>query len=119
MRFLLDESADYPLAAFLIAAGHDVTAIAHDYPAALKDQDVLGIARREQRIVITNDKDFGELIVRQRLAHAGVILFRLGQEELATKCEWLNYVLAQHTDDLRELLVITDGKVRVRRTRQA
>lgn len=67
MRFLLDESADFPLAAFLKIQGHDVTAIAHDYPHALKDQEVLAIARQEQRILITNDRDFGELLVRQRL----------------------------------------------------
>ncbi|MGH2369863.1 MAG: DUF5615 family PIN-like protein, partial [Chloroflexota bacterium] len=65
MPFLLDESADFPLATHLKEWGHDVTAIAHDYPHALSDQDVLAIAVREQRVLITNDLDFGELIVRR------------------------------------------------------
>ncbi len=47
MRFLLDESADYPLASFLQSIGHDVTSIAHDYPHALKDIEVLAIATAE------------------------------------------------------------------------
>ncbi len=64
MKFLLDESADFPLASFLKQLGHDVTAIAHDYPHALKDREVLSIAREEQRILIANDRDFGELIFR-------------------------------------------------------
>ena len=65
MRFLLDESADYPLVDFLRALGHDTTAIAHDYPSALKDATVLSIATSENRILVTNDKGFGELIFRR------------------------------------------------------
>jgi predicted nuclease of predicted toxin-antitoxin system len=64
VRFLLDESAKFRLAAFLAGRSHDVTAIAHDYPQALTDRDVLSIARREKRIVITNDLDFGMLVFR-------------------------------------------------------
>ena len=116
MRFLLDESADYPLARFLTDKGHDVTAIAHKYPHALKDREVLEIAVQEQRILITNDRDFGELIVRRQLPHAGVILFRLHDEDLRTKQAWLDYVLARHAQDLQHFIVITDRKVRVRRT---
>ena len=57
MRFLLDESADYPLSDFLQKYWHDVTAIAHDYPQSLSDLQVLAIAQEEQRILITNDRD--------------------------------------------------------------
>ena len=117
MRFLLDGSADYPLAAYLADQGHNVTAIAHDYPRALKDQDVLALALNEQRILITNDRDFGELIFRQRLPHAGVILFRLGAEDLAIKRSWLAYVVEHHARDLGDFIVITDRRVRIRRMR--
>ncbi len=89
-----------------------MTAIAHDYPHALKDREVLAIAWQEQRILMTNDRDFGELLVRQRLAHAGVILFRLHNEALATKQRWLTYVLIHHASDLHHLIVVTDQKVR-------
>lgn len=116
MRFLLDESADFPLADVLEELGHDVTAIAHDHPHALKDHEVLSIARDERRILITNDRDFGELIFRQRLDHAGVILFRLGDEDLPTKAAWLRRVLARYADRLDHFLVVTERGVRVRRT---
>lgn len=119
MRFLLDESADYPLADFLRQQGHDVTAIAHDYPHALGDSEVLAIAVNEERIIITNDLDFGELIVRRRLRHRGVILFRLGDEDLPTKIQWLQYVLSNYPEDLHELIVIAEEKVRIRRFRAA
>lgn len=78
MKFLLDESTEYRIAAFLTDQGHDVAAIAHDYPAALPDGEVLAIAKREQRILITNDADFGELVFRHKQRHSGVILFRMG-----------------------------------------
>lgn len=44
MRFLLDENAEVRIAVFLKEAGHDVTAIAFDYPHALSDREVLSVA---------------------------------------------------------------------------
>lgn len=118
MKFLLDESADFPLGAYLKNLGHDVTAIAYEYPRSLKDHDVLAIAHHEQRILITNDRDFGELVFRQQLPHSGVILFRLGAEDLPTKIAWLQHTLTEYTDQLDQFLVITERGIRVRRTRQ-
>jgi predicted nuclease of predicted toxin-antitoxin system len=118
MKFLLDESADFPLADALKRLGHDVTAIARDYSHELEDLDVLTIAYEEGRILITNDRDFGELIFRQRLPHSGVILFRLGEESIETKTAWLERVLTQYANQLTNFLVITDRGVRVRRTRK-
>ena len=76
MRFLLDQRAEGRIATFLADHGHDATRIARDYPAGLPDEQVLDIARREQRILIANDKDFGDLAFRRNLPHVGVILFR-------------------------------------------
>lgn len=78
MKFLLDESAEFRIAAFLTNQGHDVKTIVREYTPGLPDSEVLAIARHEQRILITNDRDFGELIFRQILPHSGVIYFRLG-----------------------------------------
>lgn len=116
MKFLLDESADFLLAAHLRGLGHDVKTVAHDYSRALRDREVLEIAQKEARILITNDRDFGELIFRQRLPHAGVILFRLGNEALHLKVTWLEYVLREHPAELTEFIVIADRGVRIRRT---
>ena len=115
MRFLLDESAEYRLAAFLKGLGHDVTAIARDYPASLEDADVLAIAAREGRILITNDQDFGALVVREGRPHAGVILFRVRPATVAAQRDRLGQVLAQHADDLGHVLVVERDRVRVRR----
>jgi len=114
VKFLLDESADRPLAAFLRAQGHDVTVIALDYPNAIKDTEALAIARQEQRILITNDRDFGELVFRQQLPHAGVILFRLNDEAVRTKAALLQYVLSTYPEQLSNFVVITERRIRIR-----
>jgi predicted nuclease of predicted toxin-antitoxin system len=116
MRFLLDESAELRIATHLRQQGHDVKVSAHDYPSALSDREVLALAYQEQRVLITNDRDFGELIFRHGLPHAGVVYFRLGDQAIATKLAWLDRLLTSYTADLASYLVITDRGVRVRRT---
>ena len=82
MKFLIDESVEFRIASFLAERGHDVTAIAHDYPNALADRTVLEIARSEGRILTTNDSDFGELIFREQLPHFGVVYLRFSDAGL-------------------------------------
>ena len=119
MRFLLDENTEFRIARFLQAEGHDVTAIAHDYPHALADTEVLRIAEIEQRILITNDRDFGELIFMNRLPHAGVIYLRLRLSTTADdKITRLREVLGKHSKELDQFLVVTERTVRVRRYRK-
>ena len=115
MTFLFDQSADFRLIPHLRSLGHDVTAVSRNYPHGLADEDVLTIARQEQRILIVADRDFGELIFNQRLPHAGVIFFRLPGATLQTKIDHLNMVLEDHTAELErgEFLVVSPGQIRV------
>jgi len=114
MKFLLDQSADFRLIPYLRNLGHDVAAISRNHPAGLPDEDVLAIARQEARVLIVADRDFGELIFHQELAHAGVIFFRLPGATLQAKIEHLNSVLEEHTDELERgaFLVVTPGRIR-------
>jgi predicted nuclease of predicted toxin-antitoxin system len=114
MRFLIDESADARMAAYLRNQGHDVTVIAQDYPASLKDAEILRIAVAEERILITFDRDFGELVFSHGHPHAGVLYFRLGPIDLLTEISRLDHVLATHADHLNRFLVVTRRGVRVR-----
>ena len=116
MRFLFDESADFRLAAFLRDLGHDVEAVARDYPQALTDREVLAIARREGRVIVANDRDFGELVFRQRLPHAGVILLRLETGGLSAKQVWLQRIVNEYADRLDQFIVVTERGVRIRST---
>ena len=118
-RFLLDESTNYWIAPHLRRQGYDVTAVGQDYPASLRDVDILAIAVRERRIVITSDRDFGELVVREARAHAGIILFRLGSVTTEDLIARLDEVLRHHGDDLNHLIIVSRSRVRVRRLQSA
>lgn len=114
MRFQLDENADRRLVAFLVDQGHDVATVIDDYPQRTLDRDLLELARVEDRILITNDLDFGDLVMRERLPHAGVILFRLRSTALAVKIERLTAVLRDYGEQLDHFLVVTEATVRIR-----
>jgi predicted nuclease of predicted toxin-antitoxin system len=88
---LSDENVDARLVPYLRRLGHAVATTAGDHPAILSDVDVLQLANSELRIRITNDHEFGELVVAKRLPPSGVILFRLDPlATLATKIERLD-----------------------------
>ncbi len=114
MRFLLDESADSRLAAYLRSRGHDCSTVAEDYARSLDDLDVLSIAHRDGRILVTDDRDFGELVFREGRPHSGVIYLRLGIADLALRIDRLGTVLANYADQLDRFLVVTRDAVRVR-----
>jgi predicted nuclease of predicted toxin-antitoxin system len=113
MKFLFDQSADFRLIAYLRERGHNVLAISRDFPPGLADADVLAIARQEQRILVVADRDFGELIFHQGLAHHhGILFFRLPGAPLHTKIEHLETVLEEHAAELAggEFLVVSPAK---------
>jgi predicted nuclease of predicted toxin-antitoxin system len=76
MRFLANENFPLESVRSLRAAGHDVAAVIEDSPGA-KDHEVLARAAREERIILTFDRDYGELIYRlKHPAPAGIIYLR-------------------------------------------
>jgi len=75
MRFLADESCDFSVVRALRSANHDVVAIAEVSPRE-EDPSVMDRAVRESRILITEDKDFGQLVYAKMQTTAGVIFIR-------------------------------------------
>lgn len=117
MSFLLDENVDLRVATFLEARGHQVTSIARDYAHALPDQAVLALAVREERILITHDRDFGELVFRQRQAHAGVIYLRIQPPDINLLLSRLEELLKLPPERFTEFLVLTETRIRARQVR--
>jgi predicted nuclease of predicted toxin-antitoxin system len=77
MRFLANENFPGDAVAALKAAGHDIVWVRTAAPGS-KDKDILAWAEREARVLLTFDKDFGELAWHVGLpASSGVVLFRL------------------------------------------
>ncbi|MBI1827139.1 MAG: DUF5615 family PIN-like protein [Planctomycetes bacterium] len=75
MRFLADESCDFAIVRALQGAGHDVLPVAL-IASGSPDEDVLDLAVREKRVLITEDKDFGRWVYAERRATAGILLLR-------------------------------------------
>ncbi|MDX1426091.1 MAG: DUF5615 family PIN-like protein [Kiloniellales bacterium] len=114
MRFLADECVDASLVENLRAAGHDVRTV-QETASACDDEAVIALAARENRILITEDKDFGELAIRQKLPVPGIILLRIAPQ--FRKRKWPR--LAATIDVLRERVaghhtVVDVDKIRTR-----
>lgn len=115
MKFLLDESADFRLGQHLSEQGHDVTSISREYPQALRDEEVLSIALAEMRVLITRDRDFGELIFRHRLRHSGVILIRFNPLQIDLAKRTIDQLISDHAHEIDQFLVVSERGIRVRR----
>jgi predicted nuclease of predicted toxin-antitoxin system len=76
VRWLVDECLDASLVAHLRSTGHDVDYMAEVAPAA-NDRDVMLRAQAEGRVLLTEDKDFGDLVFRQSQSIPGLVLLRI------------------------------------------
>jgi predicted nuclease of predicted toxin-antitoxin system len=114
MKFLVDESTGSAVAEYLRSAGHDVLAVAEAMPQS-EDPDILARAAGEGRIIVTNDKDFGELIFRSGKAHHGVLLLRLHDESSTNRVSVVKSVIEQYIDRLVGCFTVaTEVGVRIR-----
>ncbi len=112
MRFLVDECTGPKVANRLASQGHEVFS-AFDEAKGEEDESLLAKAVTESWILITNDKDFGEMIFRERRKHNGVIFLRLSDERSANKIDVLRHVLENYSDRLEDRFVTaTETKVR-------
>jgi predicted nuclease of predicted toxin-antitoxin system len=112
MRFLVDECTGSKVARWLSGENHEVFSV-FDEARGMTDDEILTMAFAENRILITNDRDFGEMIFRERRAHQGVIFLRLDDERATNKIEVLRRLLQSYSEKLpKEFVVATETKVR-------
>lgn len=115
MRLLVDECTGPKVAEWLRNEGHDVFSV-YQEATGMSDADVLAKAVHEDWVLITNDKDFGEMVFRERLAHKGVIFLRLADERASNKIDVLRKLFANHSEKLQgQFVTVTDTKVRFAR----
>jgi predicted nuclease of predicted toxin-antitoxin system len=92
LKLLLNENLGRSTAESLRRQGHDVVWIGEGF-AGTQDSAVMAKAERERRVLVTKDKDFGELAFKNRRAHSGVILLRLDDERPANTMRVLEGIL--------------------------
>src|SRR5687767_359020 len=114
MKFLADECLDSRVIARLRSAGHDVSAV-RDSSRGCSDGTVLAAARREHRVLVTEDKGFGDLIVRHGFDVPGLVLVPYAQVDVEAVLERLLAVIDEHGERLRAMhVVVRPERVRVR-----
>jgi predicted nuclease of predicted toxin-antitoxin system len=115
MRFVADEGIDFQIVNLLRANGHDVLYIVEFAPGSLDDV-ILKLANEEDRILMTRDKDFGELVFRDKMIHSGIILNRLYELSSENKARLILRVIEDFQEQLiGAFTVIQPNKIRLRK----
>ena len=114
-KFLVDESTGKKLCKSLVESGYDAIYVGDVIPGS-SDEDVLKLAENEGRILITNDKDFGELIYRLNKPSSGVILLRLKKDTPAARIKYISSILRSNAETLMgKFVVLTEMGYRIRK----
>jgi uncharacterized protein (DUF433 family)/predicted nuclease of predicted toxin-antitoxin system len=114
VRLLFDECVDVGLADHLRTCGHDVVLV-QDIERGAEDQRVVSLAAELERVLVTEDKDFGELAVRQRRPLPGVVLLRIAPSRRQVKAARLEAVLARRAGRIAgSYTVVQEDKIRIR-----
>ena len=115
MKFLADEGVDKPIVTSLRNAGFDVDYILESNQGA-DDNLILHIANSQERILIAQDKDFGELVFRLKQSHTGIILIRIEGFTPSFKAQLVKDVLLIHQNELKNAFtVIQPNVIRIRK----
>jgi predicted nuclease of predicted toxin-antitoxin system len=112
-RFLADEGVDFRLVTAL-RERYPVVSIAEENPS-VTDEEVLKLAVDTDSVLLTEDKDFGEMVFRRGLSLPGVVLIRLHGVQGAEKVHLIQKVFEQHLERLRGSFSVVTGKaIRIR-----
>ncbi len=115
MKFVADENIDLPIIERLKNENHQVLSV-YEMMRGLSDEEVLNIANNENAILLTIDKDFGELVFRRGMISGGVILIRLAGLTNNEKANIVAAAIKNHGDEMHSAFtVITHETIRIRR----
>lgn len=115
MNLLADESVDRQIVQSLRQHGHDVLYVAEVEPS-ISDDLVFDLANEMSALLVTEDKDFGEIVFRDsRLSSGGVVLIRLAGLSADKKAEIVSNGFKEHDAEFpNHFSVVSPGKIRIR-----
>jgi len=113
VKFIIDENIGPKVAKWLRELQYDVISIYEEF-RGLDDEQILRKSVKENRILITNDKDFGEMIFREGKLHTGVIFLRLEDERSVNVIKMLDQILNIYAEKIEgNFVVVTKSSVRI------
>ena len=114
LKFLVDVGVGKKVEQWLRDNGYDVKTVRDVNPKA-KDSEILSLAVSDARMVITMDKDFGELVYNSGKSHSGVIILRLEDADGDKKAKVIKKILYEHSDKIQNrFCVFQEGKLRIK-----
>jgi predicted nuclease of predicted toxin-antitoxin system len=115
LKFLIDIGVGKKVEQWLKDNGYDMKAVRDSDPKAT-DGTILKTAVSESRMVMTMDKDFGELVFKSGKSHAGVLILRLEDANGNEKVEAVKTIMEEHEDKLYgKFCVFQSGRLRISR----
>ena len=119
MNIVADESVDGQIVDRLRDDGHTVQYIAELNPG-IDDETVIAKSREADAVLLTADKDFGELVFRQHLLHSGIVLIRAAGIEPEAKADLVSRAFTEHSRELYRAFAVLSGRaLRVRELRHS
>lgn len=114
MNLLADESVDFGIIEALRTQGYKVEAIIEINPS-IDDDEILEIAIEKDSLLLTEDKDFGELTYRLKKPNRGILLIRLSGLTIEKKIEMVLETLDKYENELKDhFSVLSANKLRIR-----
>jgi len=114
LKFLVDESSGTKLTDMLKTEGYDAIYAGEQFKGA-SDDELLKIAQYYKRILITNDKDFGEAIFRHKRVSSGVIFLRLKIDKPSNRAKYVIMLIKKFEEKLnKNFVTVTDDRLRIR-----
>lgn len=109
MKFIADENLGIRVPKYLQELGFDIVSV-KEVAQGKPDTNILDISNEQNRVLITLDKDFGELVFKEKLIHSGVMLLRLRDESVENKKKILLKELRSKKKFENKFTVISDAK---------
>lgn len=116
MRFLADMGISPATVAFLRELGHEALHLQEQALHRLEDVAILAKARNEERVLLTHDLDFGDLIVASGARLPSVVVFRLRSMRPERVNGYLRRLLEEHAAALKQgaVMSVSEGRIRIR-----
>ena len=118
LKFLIDVSAGRGIEKYLREEGYDMRAV-RDIDPRMEDEDIIRIAVSKDRMVVTMDKDFGELVYHCSMRHSGVLLLRLEDETGSEKLRVVKHIMENYSSKIKNCFcVFQNDRLRIRKIKQ-
>ena len=116
MKFLADMGISPRIVDFLQQLGHQAVHLQQQGLHKLKDPQILEKARNEERILLTHDLDFGDLLAASGAGLPSVVIFRLRNMRPEHVNRYLLKIISQYSEALEKgiIITVTEGRIRMR-----